>query len=120
VQPSAGLGLCLALLAGETNTNHTRRISCAKPELFRVPPAFRSSFLRNVEVCYLIDFIGGCSRTRTCDPLIKSQMFLHRSSVPCRWRLGLHRPDSQLTSSLTNLPHAAKACVRSSRYKALL
>ena len=31
--------------------------------------AFRSSYLRNVEVCYLIDFIGGCRRTRTFDPL---------------------------------------------------
>ena len=33
------------------------------------------SFLRNAKLCYLIDFIGGCRRTRTFDPLIKSQMF---------------------------------------------
>ena len=28
------------------------------------------------------DFIGGCSRTRTCDPLIKSQLLYQLSYTP--------------------------------------
>jgi hypothetical protein len=30
----------------------------------------------------MIDFIGGCSRTRTCDPLIKSQLLYQLSYAP--------------------------------------
>jgi hypothetical protein len=29
---------------------------------------------------------GGCSRTRTCDPLIKSQLLYHLSYTPCPYR----------------------------------
>ena len=32
------------------------------------------------------NILGGCSRTRTCDPLIKSQLLYHLSYTPCPYR----------------------------------
>src|SRR5262249_38749939 len=34
------------------------------------------------EISQVLDLIGGCSRTRTCDPLIKSQLLYQLSYTP--------------------------------------
>ena len=39
----------------------------------------------HISDCYYFDFLGGRTRTRTWDPLIKSQLLYHLSYAP-RWR----------------------------------
>ena len=51
-----------------------------------LPGCYPSSLLGSASCCQLFDLIGGCTRTRTLDPLIKSQLLYQLSYAPTERR----------------------------------
>src|ERR1700688_823665 len=48
----------------------------------RGPHDLQTSLIDRLMILYAFENLGGCSRTRTCDPLIKSQLLYQLSYAP--------------------------------------